>query len=146
MNSHGKLTYQQLQTFIQNYFQAVANKDIAMLMSFYAQDASFTVHTATQKGDPTAWGNRVIFKSKQEIQNLYEQFFHGTKKTLICCAEHSVIDEQHQRIATEQRYVIYNNANERISLYNCNFFDFNSQGQINRVMNWSANEPYQENE
>lgn len=142
MTISAKLTYLQLETFIQDYFQAVSTKDIEKLMLFYAENASFTVHAAPQKGDPTAWGSFIVFKSKQEIQKLYEQFFENTKKILLCRAEHSVIDEQQQRIATEQRYVAYNYADEQMSLYNCNFFDFNEEGKIYRVMNWSANEPY----
>lgn len=139
-----KLTYQQLLTFSETYFQAVANKDITTLMSFYANDASFVVHTASNGGDPTAWGNISRFKNKQDIQKLYEQFFQDIKQTIICRAEHIAIDEQQQRIATEQRYVAYNQAGELISLYNCNFFDFNNEGKLSRIMNWSANEPYEE--
>ena len=144
MNAYGKLTYQQLQVIMQTYFQAVADQDITTLLSLYANDASFTVHAAGHNGDPTAWGNVIVFKSKQEIQKLYEQFFHDIKRTVICRAEHLVIDEQQQRVATEQRFVAYSQADELFSLYNCNFFDFNAEGLINRVMNWSANEPYQE--
>lgn len=142
MTTDVKLTYQQLQEFIQNYFNAVANKDLVTLMSFYAKDASFAVHTADNGGDPIAWGKLIVFKNKQEIHKLYEQFFLDIKQITICHAEYTVIDEKQQSIATEQRFVAYNNANEVISLYNCNLFSFNTQGQICRVMNWSANEPY----
>lgn len=144
MNAHAKLSYQQLQEFIQLYFKAVANKDMPAIMEFYADDATFIVHTAANIGDPNTWGNFITFKSKPEIQKLYEQFLQGIKQTKICHAEHSVIDERQQRIATEQRYVAHGQTGELISLYNCNFFDFNAQGKISRVMNWSASEPYQE--
>ena len=142
MSANARLTYQQLQEFISSYFQAVANKNISTLMNFYADDASFTVHTAANIGDPNAWGNFVTFKSKPDIQKLYEQFFQDIKRIEICRAEHSVIDEGQQRVATEQRFVAYSRTDVLMSLYNCNFFDFNAQGKINRVMNWSANEPY----
>jgi ketosteroid isomerase-like protein len=141
MNTHEKLTYQQLEAFTYNYFEAVANKDITKVLSFYANDATFTVHAAVHNGDPAAWGSMITFQSKQEIHKLYEQFFQDINKTIICRAEHIVIDEQQQRISTEQRFVAYSYAGELISLYNCNFFDFNAQGQLTRVMNWSANEP-----
>ena len=139
---HEKLSYQQLQTFVQDYFEAVANKDLVTVMSFYANDATFIVHTAANGGDPLEWGKLVVFKNKMEIHKLYEQFFHDIKDTKICRAEHITIDEAQQRVATEQRYVAYNYAGELISLYNCNFFNFNVHGQLCRIMNWSANEPY----
>ena len=94
-------------------------------------------------GDPSTWGSISTFKNKQEIQKLYEQFFHDVKETIVCRAERVVIDEQQQRIGTEQRYVARTQTNELMSLYNCNFFDFNSQGLLSRIMNWSADEPYQ---
>lgn len=129
------MTRETLNARIETYFKAVLQADLPSLLSLMADGATFTVHAAA--GDPSSWGSVKTFTGKEELRRLYAEFF-AALRPLSCTVPNRAIDSEAGSVVTEQIYVGERKDGVRVELDNCNFFHFNEEALIIRIVNWSS--------
>ncbi|KAI9924681.1 hypothetical protein ASPWEDRAFT_172355 [Aspergillus wentii DTO 134E9] len=114
-----------LSTLPATYFQAVDTRNIDLVISLFAPDATFTVVTAN-----------MTFTGTNEIRRMFTDFI-ANSKTLSHTITSLVVDEKAGKVATEQDYVGESVDGTRSALHNCNFFDV-VDGRFTRVVVWMS--------
>lgn len=115
---------ERLQRAPYDYFDAVDGKDMEATLAFFADDATFTVQTAS-----------LVLSGKTEIRGMFEAFF-ADYSTICHKIANIVVDERAGRSATEQNCPHVKVDGTPETLYTCNFFDFASDGRFQRVIVW----------
>ena len=106
------------------YFAAVDAKDLDRSLSFFADDATFTIQSAG-----------VIFTGREEIAGMFRGFF-GDYQTISHNITNIVIDETAGKSATEQTCPHVKLDGSPDTLTTCNFFTFAPNGTFQRVIIW----------
>lgn len=110
---------------ITTYFTSIDAGNLPTTMSLFSPTATFTVVTA---------GN-VTFTGRDAIQAMLDDFI--TQSTSM---EHRVVsmivDEKAGKVATQQRYIGVPEDGMQRDMLNCNFFDLDEQGRIEKVLVW----------
>ena len=112
---------------IKTYFTSIDAGDLRTTMSLFSPTATFTVVTA---------GN-VTFTGRDAIQAMLDDFI--TQSTAM---EHRVIsmivDEKAGKVATQQRYIGIPEDGMQRDMLNCNWFDMDDEGRIEKVLVWMS--------
>jgi ketosteroid isomerase-like protein len=106
------------------YFEAVDAKDLDRSLSFFADDATFTIQSAG-----------VVFNGREEIAGMFRGFF-GDYKTICHNITNIVVDEVSGKSATEQTCPHIKLDGSPDTLTTCNFFTFAPDGRFERVIIW----------
>jgi ketosteroid isomerase-like protein len=106
------------------YFEAVDAKDLERSLSFFADDATFTIQSAG-----------MVFTGREEIAGMFRGFF-GDYKTICHNITNIVIDETAAKSATEQTCPHIKLDGSPDTLTTCNFFTFAADGKFQRVIIW----------
>ncbi len=106
------------------YFEAVDRKDLAGVLGFFAEDATFTVQTAN-----------LTLRGREEVGGMFKAFF-ADYETIRHQIANVVVDEKAGRASTEQECPHVRNDGTPERLYTCNFFDFAPDGRFQRVTVW----------
>ena len=120
------LTRDQLAALPDSYFKAVDAKDVDLILSHFADDATVTVQT-----------DHAVFSGADEIRRMFVDFcdasvsiFHEIKNI--------VVEPEAGKVATEQSYIGELKDGTKNDMRNCNFFDFDADGKFTRVIIWMA--------
>jgi ketosteroid isomerase-like protein len=108
------------------YFEAIDARDLEATMAQYADDAVEIVIP-----------ENVTFRGGDEIRRMYVEFF-ASSQTGRHEIKNVVVDEEHGKVATEQTYVGESTDGRQHDMYNCNFFEFNADGKVQRVIIWMS--------
>ena len=106
------------------YFAAVDAKDLDTSLSFFADDATFTIQSAG-----------VVFTGRDEIAGMFRGFF-GDYKTICHNITSIVVDETTGKVATEQTCPHIKLDGTPDTLTTCNFFTYAGNGKFQRVIIW----------
>jgi len=106
------------------YFDAVDAKDMEAALSFFADDATFTIQTVP-----------VTLTGKAEIRGMFEHFF-GDYSHIEHNITNLVVDEAEGKAATEQSCPHIKNDGTLDHAITCNFFSFDTDGKFSRVIVW----------
>ncbi|MEI6625557.1 MAG: nuclear transport factor 2 family protein [Thermoleophilia bacterium] len=106
------------------YFDAVDAKDMEAALSFFADDATFTIQTVP-----------VTLTGKAEIRGMFEHFF-GDYSHIEHNITNLVVDEAEGRASTEQSCPHIKTDGTLDHAITCNFFSFNEDGKFTRVIVW----------
>ena len=120
------LTAEQLAAIPDSYFKAVDAFDPARVGSHFAEDAVMSVQT-----------DHRTFNGRAEIERMFTDFF-AASNTIYHDIRNMVVNIEAQKVATEQGYqgeLKDGNVND---MHNCNFFDINADGKIQRMIIWMA--------
>ena len=106
------------------YFEAVDAKDLDGSLSFFADDATFTIQSAG-----------VVFSGREEIAGMFRGFFDDYE-TICHNITNIVVDEVAAKSATEQTCPHIKRDGTPDVLTTCNFFSFAPDGKFQRVIIW----------
>ena len=106
------------------YFDAVDAKDMEAALSFFADDATFTIQTVP-----------VTLTGKAEIRGMFEHFF-GDYSQIEHNITNLVVDEAEGKASTEQSCPHIKNDGSLDHAITCNFFSFDAEGKFTRVIVW----------
>lgn len=120
------LTTEQLAAIPDSYFKAVDAFDVKRVGAHFAVDAVMSVQT-----------DHRTFNGRGEIERMFGDFF-AASETIFHDIRNMVVQTELQKVATEQGYqgkLKDGNVND---MHNCNFFDINENGEIQRMIIWMA--------
>ncbi|KAH8435118.1 nuclear transport factor 2 family protein [Aspergillus melleus] len=120
------LSYDGLADRAKSYFAAVDNRDLDLVLSHFAPDATFTVQT----GHMTVTG-------LAELRSMFINFM-GSSKTMRHDVRHITVDERARKVCTEHTYTGELEDGTKNDMQNCNFFDVGEDGRFTRVVVWMA--------
>ena len=110
----------------QTYFDAVDAMDVDAVLAHFAHDATLTVQT-----------DHVTFTGADEIRRMFTDFFEAST-TIRHEIRNIVVEEDRGKVATEQGYIGDLADGSHNDMHNCNFFDINPDGKIQRMVSWMA--------
>src|SRR4026209_2401239 len=110
----------------QSYFDAVDAMDVDAVLAHFADDATMTVQTDHETFDGAA-----------EVRRMFTDDC-ATSKMIRHGIRNIVAEEAAGKVATEQGYIGELNDGSLNDMHNCNFFDFDADGQFKRVIIWMA--------
>ena len=108
------------------YFKAVDDMDVDAIVSHFAEDAVMTVQT-----------DHVTFSGHDEIRKMFTDFTNGSV-SIFHEIKNNVIEPEARKVATEQSYIGELKDGPKNDMHNCNFFDINAEGKIQRMIIWMA--------
>jgi hypothetical protein len=108
------------------YFKAIDAKDLDATMAQYAEGAAETVIP-----------ENVTYRGSEEIRRMYVDFF-ASAETIRHEIRNVVVDTEHRKVATEQAYIGESTDGRKHDMYNCNFFEFDEEGKLERVIIWMS--------
>jgi hypothetical protein len=108
------------------YFEAIDAKDLVATMAQYTDGAAETVIP-----------ENVTFHGSEEIRGMYVDFF-ASAESIRHEIRNVVVDTEHRKVATEQAYIGESTDGRKHDMYNCNFFEFNNEGKLERVIIWMS--------
>ena len=120
------LTTEQLAAIPDSYFKAVDAFDAKRVGAHFALDAVMSVQT-----------DHKVFNGRDEIERMFTDFFNASE-TIFHEIRNMVVQTELRKVATEQGYqgtLKDGNVND---MHNCNFFDINESGEIQRMIIWMA--------
>jgi ketosteroid isomerase-like protein len=120
------LTRESLEAAPYRYFDAIDAKDLEATMAQYAQGAVETVIP-----------DNVTYRGSDEIRRMYVDFF-ASADAIRHEIQNVVVDAEHRKVATEQKYVGESKDGRKHDMYNCNFFEFDNAGKLERVVIWMS--------
>ena len=120
------LTTEQLAAIPDSYFKAVDAFDVKRVGSHFAEDGVVSVQT-----------DHRTFNGRGEIERMFSDFF-GASKTIFHDIRNTVVHTELQKVATEQGYQGELKDGSKNDMHNCNFFDINPDGKIQRMVIWMA--------
>jgi ketosteroid isomerase-like protein len=126
MATRTALTTEQLAAIPDSYFKAVDAFDVKRVGAHFAVDAVMSVQT-----------DHRTFNGRDEIERMFSDFF-AASKTIFHDIRNMVVQTELRKVATEQGYqgeLKDGNVND---MHNCNFFDINEDGEIQRMIIWMA--------
>ena len=120
------LSRESLATAPYRYFEAIDAKDLDATMAQYAENAVETVIP-----------ENVTYQGSEEIRRMYVDFF-ASAEAIRHEILNVVVDAEHRKVATEQTYVGESKDGRKHDMYNCNFFEFDEEGKLERVIIWMS--------
>jgi hypothetical protein len=108
------------------YFKAVDDMDVDAILSHFAEDAWMSVQT-----------DGVVFEGHDAIRAMFTDFTNGSV-SIFHEIKNIVIEPEARKIATEQSYIGELKTGAKNDMHNCNFFDINADGKIQRMIIWMA--------
>ncbi len=115
-----------LRAAVKDYFAAVDAKDVEATLVYFADDATMTIQTAN-----------VTHTGRDGIRRMLTDFYDHS-----VFIKHEVLNVVTEvakgKVATEQRFLSESPDGTKIDMHNCSFYDFNEQGQFQRVIIWMA--------
>ncbi|CAK41546.1 hypothetical protein CBS115989_5053 [Aspergillus niger] len=119
-NTHTTLT-----ETITTYFTSIDASDLPTTISLLAPTATFTIVTAAN----------TTFTGRDAIHSMLADFVARSNSM-----EHRVlsmvVDEKAGKVATQQRYIGKLKDGTENDMHNCNFFDVDEEGRIEKVAVW----------
>ena len=110
------------------YFELCDSANIDAVMAQYAPDA---VETAMPGGE--------TFTGAESIRKMYANLF-ADFDSMRHEISRVVVDPTRGRVATEQSFKGTRPDGTVADMYNCNFFDFDDQGRVERVYIWMSDD------
>ena len=120
------LTTEQLAAIPDSYFKAVDAFDAKRVGTHFAEDAVLTVQT-----------DHRTFNGRAGIEAMFTDFF-AASNTIFHDIRNLVVNPELQKVATEQGYQGELKDGSKNDMHNCNFFDINADGKIQRMVIWMA--------
>jgi ketosteroid isomerase-like protein len=109
------------------YFRSIDAKDLEATMEHYADDAVEIIMP-----------DDLRFEGREAIREMYVNFFDDFKTTSHDI-RNLVVDPAAGKVATEQSFRGQPSTGEsQAEMYNCNFFEFNNEGKLSRVIIWMS--------
>lgn len=110
-----------------SYFRSIDAKDLEATMEHYADDAVEIIMP-----------DNLRFEGASAIREMYVNFFDDFT-TIRHEIRNLVADSSTGKVATEQAFTGSPSAGENeAEMYNCNFFEFDDQGKLSRVIIWMS--------
>ncbi|MGZ3355514.1 MAG: nuclear transport factor 2 family protein [Isosphaeraceae bacterium] len=110
-----------------SYFKSIDAKDLDATMKHYADDAVEIIMP-----------DNLRFEGRDAIREMYVNFF-GDFTAISHEIQNLVVDAAAGKVATEQAFSGQPTAGkDQAEMYNCNFFEFDDQGRISRVIVWMS--------
>ncbi|GKZ37494.1 hypothetical protein AbraIFM66950_009044 [Aspergillus brasiliensis] len=122
-------THTSLKTKITTYFTSVDSSDLSTTFSLLSPTATFTIITAAN----------TTFTGRDAIHAMLSDFV-ARSITMEHRIWSMVVDEKAGRVATQQRYIGTLKDGTENDMHTCNFFDFDKEGRIEKIMLWMAGE------
>ena len=120
------LTTEQLAAIPDSYFKAVDAFAAKRVGAHFAEDAVMTVQT-----------DHRTFNGRAAIESMFTDFFTASN-TIFHDIRNMVVQTELQKVATEQGYQGELKDGSKNDMHNCNFFDINADGKIQRMIIWMA--------
>ena len=118
------LTRNELAQLPYAYFAAVDAKDLDGSLSYFADDATFTVQSA-----------HTTYAGKAEIAGMFRGFFKDFER-IVHNPRNVTVDEAAQRVASEQVCPHVASDGRAVTLTTVNLYDVGPDGRFTRVMLW----------